>query len=94
MCVVQNKYVHMFNKIVLLLEKKKKNPPAIPETSIGSLGCRDPLEKGTVSLIAQPVKNLPAMQETLVRFLGWEDTLEKGKDTLASILACRIPWTM
>ena len=24
MCVVQNKYVHIFNKIVLLLKKKKK----------------------------------------------------------------------
>ena len=46
------------------------------------------------SLVAQLVRNPPAMKETLVRFLSWEDTLEKGKDTLASILACRIPWTM
>ena len=25
MCVVQNQYIHMFNKIVLLLKKKKHN---------------------------------------------------------------------
>ena len=47
-----------------------------------------------VSLVAQLVKNLPAMQETLVQILGWEDPLEKGKATHASILACRIPWTV
>ena len=46
------------------------------------------------SLVAQLVRNPPAMRETLVRFLGWEDPLEKGKDTHASIMACRIPWTV
>ena len=46
------------------------------------------------SLVAQLVKNLPAVQETRVWFLGWEDPLKKGKDTHASILAWRIPWTI
>ena len=30
MCVVQNKYVHIFNKIVLLLKKKKKESTCNP----------------------------------------------------------------
>ena len=70
-----------------------KNPPAIQETSIQSLGCKDALEKGIASLIAPPVKNLPAMQESLVRFLGWENPLEKEMATNSSILTWRIPWT-
>jgi len=35
MCVVQNQYVRMFNKIVLLLEKKKKT-----FVSMSEKGCR------------------------------------------------------
>ena len=45
-------------------------------------------------LVAQLVKNPSAMQDTWVRSLGWDDPLEKGKDTLSSILAWRIPWTV
>ena len=48
---------------------------------------------GTASLVTQMVKNLLAMWETWVRSLGQEDLLEKGKETHASILAWRIPWT-
>ena len=48
---------------------------------------------GTASLVTQMVKNLFAMWETWVRSLGQEDFLEKGKETHASILAWRIPWT-
>ena len=48
---------------------------------------------GTASLVTQMVKNLFAMWETWVRSLGQEDLLEKGKETHASILAWRIPWT-
>ena len=45
-------------------------------------------------LVAQLVKNPSAMQDTWVRSLGWDDPLEKGKNTLSSILAWRIPWTV
>ena len=62
-----------------------KNPPAMQETWVRSLGWEDPLEKRMgvyylpwASLIAQLVKNLPKMQETPVQFLGQEDLLEKG----------------
>ena len=76
-----------------LVAQTVKNPPAVRETWVQSLGWEDPLEqaKGSLSpylngvggrrwasLIAQLVKNTPAMQETLVRFLGQEDPLEKG----------------
>ena len=48
-----------------------KNPPAMQETWVQSLGWEDSLEKGTathssvlgVSLVAQMVKNLPAKWE-------------------------------
>ena len=48
---------------------------------------------GTASLVTQMVKNLLAMWETWVRSLGQEDLLEKDKETHASSLALRIPWT-
>ena len=49
-----------------------KNPPAMQETWVQSLGREDPLEKGIgypleyswASLVAQLIKNPPAMQET------------------------------
>ena len=69
-----------------------KDPPAVWETWVRSLGWEDPLEKGKAthsiwtSLIAHLVKNLPAMQETLVQFLGLEDPLEKGQAAHSSIL--------
>ena len=78
-----------------------KNPPAMRETWVPSLGWEDPLEEGMAthsllwaSLVAQMVKSLPAMQETRVQTLGWEDPLEKGKATHSNILAWRIPWTV
>ena len=43
------------------------------------------------------VKNLPTVQqiqETRVRSLGQEDPLEKGMETLFSILAWKVPWTV
>ena len=70
-----------------------KNPPAIQETSIQSLGCKDALEKGIASLIAPPVKNLLAMQERRVQSLGREDPLEEGMAAHSSILAWEIPCT-
>ena len=85
-----------------LVAQLVKNPPAIWETWVPSLGLEDPLEEGTathssipgLSLVAQLVKNPPAMQETWVLSLSWEDPLEKGKSTHSSILAWRIPWTV
>ena len=75
-----------------------KNPPAMQETLVQSLGREDSLEKGWLptqcswaSLVAQMVKNLPAMRETWVQSLGWEDPLEEGMVTHSSILAWRIP---
>ena len=45
-------------------------------------------------LVAQTVENLPAMQRTWARFLAREDALQKGMATHATILACKIPWTV
>ena len=64
-----------------------KNPPAMREIRVRSLGQEDPPQKGMAtyssilgaSLVAQMVKNLPAvwensaMQETWVQSLGQED---------------------
>ena len=69
-----------------LVAQLVKNPPAMLETWVRSLGWEDPLAKGTgyplqyswASLVAQLVKNPPAMRETWVRSLGWEDPLAKG----------------
>ena len=52
-----------------------KNPPAMQETWVQSLGQDDPLEEemithSTASLVAQTIKNLPAMPETWVWSLG------------------------
>ena len=67
------------------LAQMVKNPPAMWETSVQSLGWEDPRRRAWqptpvfwASLIAQLVKNPPAMQDTLVRFLGQEDLREKG----------------
>ena len=75
-----------------------KNPPAVWETWVRSLGWEDPLEKGKAThssilgrpLVAQLVENLPSMQETWVRSQGWEDALEKGKATHTNIFG--LPW--
>ena len=70
-----------------------KNPPAMQETLVRSLGWDDPLEKGKATHssilglpLSQLVKNPPAMQETWVQSLGWEHPLEKGTATYSSIL--------
>ena len=46
------------------------------------------------SLVVQMVKNLPAMWKTQVQSLSWEDSLERGMAMHASMLPCRIPWTV
>ena len=78
-----------------------KNPPAMQETWVRSLGCEGPLREGHgnplqyswTSLVAQMVKNRPTIQVTQVRSLGWEDPLEKGMVIHSNILAWRIPRT-
>ena len=80
----------------------EKNPLAMQETPVGSLGQEDPLAMGIgyplqyswASLVAQLVKNLPVMWEIWVWPLGREDPLEKGKATHSSILAWKIPRTI
>ena len=72
-----------------LVAQVVKNPHAMQEMWVQSVGGKDPLEKEIAayssilraSLIGQLVENPPAIQETLVRFLGWEDPLKKGKAT-------------
>ena len=79
-----------------------KNPPAMRETWVQSLGWDDPLEKGKAThfsipglpWLAQLVKNPPAMWETWVQSLGWDDPQEMGTATHSSILAWRTPWTI
>ena len=85
---------------VSLVAQLVKNPLAMQETWVRSLGWEDPwrrigypLQYSWVSLVAQLVKNLPPIQEVWVRFLGWEDPLEKRVATHFSMLAWRIPWT-
>ena len=81
-----------------LMAETVKNPPAVQQMPVPSLGQEDPLKKGMathssilrVSLVAQMVKNLPAMWETWFRFLGQEDTLEKEMATHSNIFAWRI----
>ena len=81
-----------------LIAQLVKNPPAMQETLVRSLGREDssgegkgyPLQYSWASLVAQLVKN----PEIWVGSLGWEDPLEKGKATHSSILAWRFPWTV
>ena len=75
-----------------LVAQLVKNPPAMRETWVRSLGWDDPLEMGMATQ-SQLVKNPPAMRETWVRSLGWDDPLEMGMATQSIILAWRIPWT-
>ena len=75
-----------------------KNPTAVGETWVLSLGWDDPPEKGMAthskyswaSPVAQLVKNPSAMQETWVQSLGWKDPLEERIATHSSFLAWRI----
>ena len=85
-----------------LVARLVKNPPAIQETPVRSLGRKIPpgvrtgypLRYSWASLVAQLVKNPPSMRETWVRFLSWKDPLEKETATHSSILAWRIPWSV
>ena len=98
-------YIGWINSKILLwaslVAQMVKNPPAVQETWVQSLGCKDPVEKEMAtdssilgaSLVAQMVKNLPAMQESEFRSLGQEDPWEKGMTTHSSILIWRISWT-
>ena len=84
-----------------------KNPPAMQEIRVRSLGQEDPPQKGMAthssilgaSLVAQMVKNLPAMwensaiRETLVQSLGQEDSLQEEMATHSRVLVWRVPWT-
>ena len=73
-------YKGWINKILLwgpLVAQMMKNPPAVQETWVQSLGCKDPLEKEMAiyssilgaSLVAQMVMISTAMQETQVQSL-------------------------
>ena len=59
-----------------------KNPPAMQETKVQSLGEEDCLEKGMPTH-----SSIPAMQETKAQSLGEQDCLEKEMPTHSSILA-------
>ena len=74
-------YIGKINSKILLwaslVVQMVKNPPAVQETSVQSLGCKDPLEKEMAtessilgaSLVAPMVKTSSAMQETRVQSL-------------------------
>ena len=70
-----------------LVAQLTKNPSAIQETWIQSLGWEGfpveengyPLQYSWASLVAQLLKNMSAMQVTWIPSLHWEDPLEKGK---------------
>ena len=70
-----------------LVAQLVKNPPAMLENWVRSLGWEDspgegkgyPLQYSWASLMAQLVKNPPAMQETWVQSLGWENSPGEGK---------------
>ena len=78
-----------------LVAQLGKNPPAMWETWVQSLGQEDPLENRTAThssilglpFVAQPVKNPPAMWETWVQSLGQEDPREEEMASRCSILA-------
>ena len=91
-------------RFCLLIVQLVKNPPAMQETLVRSLGWENALEKvkATYSSIlawripwtytAQRLKHLPGMLETWVRSLDREDPLEKEMAPYSSTLAWRIPW--
>ena len=70
-----------------LVAQLVKNPPAMLENWVRSLGWEDspgegkgyPLQYSWASLMAQLIKNPPAMQETWVQSLGWENSPGEGK---------------
>ena len=85
-----------------LIAQLVKNPPAMQETLVRSLGQEDPLEKGKAthsSILGFPLW-LSWLRICLQCWRPWfdpwvgEDLLEKGKATHSRILAWRIPWTV
>ena len=79
-----------------LVVQTAKNPPAVRENWVWSLGWEDALEEGMVLCFPNGslVKSPPMMWETWVQSLGWEDPLEKGTATHSSILAWKISRTV
>ena len=87
-----------------LVAQLVKNPPAMQETQVRSLGGEDPLEKGMVTPLLmrgfpggtggkEPACQCRRTNETRVPSLGQENPLEKGMAAPSSIPARRIPWT-
>ena len=82
-----------------LVAQMVKNPPAMQETWVRSLGWEDPLEEGlaTHSNVGLPWCSDSKESACIVGDLGsipWpQDPLEEGMATHSSILAWRIPWT-
>ena len=76
-----------------------KNPPAMQETWVQTLGWEDPLGKGKATHSSILAWRIPWKESArsagdlgLIPELG--GFLEKGKATQTSILAWRIPWTV
>ena len=68
-----------------------KNPPAMQETQVRSLGQEDPLEKG---MVTPPfMRGFPGGTSDKDPSLGQKNPLEKDMATPSSILARRIPRT-
>ena len=51
--------VHQAFDRASLVAQLVKNPPAMWETWVGSLGCEDPLEKGTAAHSSVPAWRIP-----------------------------------
>ena len=89
-----------------LIAQLVKNPPAIQETPIRSLGWEDPLEKGKAthssilawSIVHGVAKSCHMTEQlshthTSVQSLGQGDPLEGEMATHASIHVWKTPWT-
>ena len=77
-----------------------KNPPAMKETWVRSLGGKIPWRRErlpTLVFLGFPCgssgKESACNEGDLGSVPGWEDPLEKGKATHSIILAWRTPWT-
>ena len=73
-----------------------KNPPAMQETWLRSLGWDEPpwrrVRVPTPVFLGFPGGLAGKESACSAGDLGWEDLLEKGKSTHCSVLAWRIPW--
>ena len=77
-----------------LVAQLVKNPPAMQETRVRSLGWEGPLEKGMATLSSILAWRIPwAEKPDGPQSLGLKDPLEEGMAIHSSILAWRIPWT-